>query len=45
MWPGGTWLVGMVGMGWWLVMVLEVFSKLRDSAINCEHHVELSLLC
>ena len=29
-----TWLVGMVGMGWWLdQVILEVFSNLHDSMI------------
>ena len=34
MWHWGTWLVGMVGMGWWLDwMILVVFSNLNDSMI------------
>ena len=30
------WLVGVVGMGWWLdLVILEVFSSLDDSMILC----------
>ena len=35
MWHRGMWLLGTVGMGWWLDMViLEVFSIIKDSMIT-----------
>ena len=34
MWHWGTWLVGLVGMGWWLNwMILKVFPNLNDPKI------------
>ena len=38
MWHWGMWLVHMMGVGWWLdMMVLGVFSNLYDSVILQEH--------
>lgn len=37
MWHPGMWLVGVVGMDWWLdVMILVGLSNLNDSVVLCK---------
>jgi len=44
-WHWGTWLVGMMGMSWWLDwMILEVFSNRNESVIlwYCDTHYSIA---
>lgn len=39
-----TWLEAMVRMGWWLAMILEIFSSLKDSMIWCKWALNVNWL-